>query len=140
MSVDHEKIRQKLHFIRENLAQLEQLKGMEPDRLRSDFITEAAAIRMLQVAIEAMLDTCAHIISREGWGLPKSYLETIELAVQNDLIPREMASEYKNMARFRNRVVHLYDKVDTTEIIEIVDLHLDDFKPFVSNVLNRYLS
>jgi len=95
---------------------------------------------MLQVAIEAMLDTCAHIISREGWGLPKSYLETIELAVQNDLIPREMASEYKNMARFRNRVVHLYDKVDTTEIIEIVDLHLDDFKPFVSNVLNRYLS
>ncbi len=45
MSVDHEKIRQKLHFIRENLAQLEQLKGMEPDRLRSDMITEAAAIK-----------------------------------------------------------------------------------------------
>ncbi len=138
MSVDQEKIRQKLHFMRENLARLEQLKGMEPDQLKSDYITEAAAIRMLQVVIEAMLDICAHVISREGWGLPKSYLETIELAVSNDLIPQEMVSVYKNMIRFRNRVVHLYDKVDTREITEILESHLDDFKPFVRNVLNRY--
>ncbi len=113
MSVDQEKIRQKLHFIRENLAHLEQFKGMEPGSLKSDHIKEAAAVRMLQVAIEAVLDICSHVISREGWGLPKSYLEAVELAVQNGLIPQEMAQEYKSMAKFRNRVVHLYDKVDT---------------------------
>jgi len=140
MSVDQEKIRQKLHFIRENLDRLEQFKGMETENLKSDHIKEAAAIRMLQVVIEAVLDICSHVISREGWGLPKSYLETVELAVQNGLIPREMAQEYKNMAKFRNRVVHLYDKVDTEELTEIIDSHLDDFKPFIRNVLNRYMN
>ncbi len=140
MSVDQEKIRQKMHFIRENLAHLEQFKGMETGSLKSDHIKEAAAIRMLQVVIEAVLDICSHVISREGLGLPKSYLESVELAVQNGLIPREMAQEYKNMAKFRNRVVHLYDKVDTEELIEIINFHLDDFKPFISNVLNRYMN
>ena len=140
MSVDQEKIRQKLHFIRENLVHLEQFKGMETDYLKSDHIKEAAAIRMLQVVIEAVLDICSHVIAREGWGLPKSYLETVELAVQNGLIPREMAQEYKNMAKFRNRVVHLYDKVDTEELTEIINFHLDDFKPFIRNVLNRYMN
>ena len=140
MSVDQEKIRQKLHFIRENLVHLEQFKGMEAVNLKSDHIKEAAAIRMLQVVIEAVLDICSHVISREGWGLPKSYLETVELAVQNGLIPREMAQKYKNMAKFRNRVVHLYDKVDTEELTEIINSHLDDFKPFIRNVLNRYMN
>jgi len=140
MSVDQEKIRQKLHFIRENLVRLEQFKGMETDYLKSDHIKEAAAIRMLQVVIEAVLDICSHVISREGWGLPKSYLETVELAVKNGLIPREMTQEYKNMAKFRNRVVHLYDKVDTEELTEIINSHLDDFKPFIRNVLNRYMN
>jgi len=140
MSVDQEKIRQKLHFIRENLTHLEQFKGMEAGSLKSDHIKEAAAIRMLQVVIEAVLDICSHVITREGWGLPKSYLESVELAVQNGLIPQEMVQEYKNMAKFRNRVVHLYDKVDTEELIEIINLHLDDFKPFISNVLNRYMN
>jgi len=41
------------------------------------------------------------------------------------------------MAKFRNRVVRLYDKVDTEELTEIINSHLDDFKPFISNVLNR---
>lgn len=140
MSVDQEKIRQKIHFIRENLAHLEELKDLDKESFKSDHIKEAAAIRMLQVAIEAVLDICSHIISREGWGLPKSYLESVELAVQNGLIPLELAQDYKNMAKFRNRVVHLYDKVDSEELIEIINSHLDDFKPFIRNVLNRYMS
>ena len=140
MSVDQEKIRQKIHFIRENLAHLEELKDLDKESFKSDHIKEAAAIRMLQVAIEAVLDICSHIISREGWGLPKSYLESVELAVQNGLIPLELAQDYKNMAKFRNRVVHLYDKVDSEELIEIIHSHLDDFKPFIQNVLSRYMS
>lgn len=140
MSVDQEKIRQKIHFIRENLAYLEEFKDLDKESFKSDHIKEAAAIRMLQVAIEAVLDICSHIISREGWGLPKSYLESVELAVQNGLIPLELAQDYKNMAKFRNRVVHLYDKVDSEELIEIINSHLDDFKPFIRNVLSRYMS
>lgn len=111
MTVDREKIRQKLQFMRQELRELKKFQGMDLSQFQANSLYEAAATRMLQVTIEAMLDICAHLISREGWGLPKSYVETVELAVHNGLIPPEMEDTYKAMARFRNRVVHLYDEV-----------------------------
>ena len=103
-----------------------------------EVINEYAATRMLQIIIEAMLDICAHIIAREGWGLPKSYGDLITLASQHDLIPREMKETYQSMVRFRNRVVHLYDNVDKQEIYDIIQNHLDNFQPFMQRVIKRY--
>lgn len=140
MTVDREKIRQKLQFMRQELRELKKFQGMDISQFQSNSLYEAAATRMLQVTIEAMLDICAHLISREGWGLPKSYVETVELAVHNGLIPPEMEDTYKAMARFRNRVVHLYDEVNAAEIWNIIQNHLEDFRPFMEVVIRRYLS
>ncbi|MDK2816307.1 MAG: hypothetical protein PWR22_936 [Moorella sp. (in: firmicutes)] len=140
MTVDREKIRQKLQFMRQELRELKKFQGMDISQFQSNSLYEAAATRMLQVTIEAMLDICAHLISREGWGLPKSYVETVELAVHNGLIPPEMEDTYKAMARFRNRVVHLYDEVNAAEIWNVIQNHLDDFRPFIAAVIRRYLS
>ncbi|QGP91469.1 hypothetical protein MGLY_08020 [Neomoorella glycerini] len=140
MTVDREKIRQKLQFMRQELRELKKFQGMDISQFQSNSLYEAAATRMLQVAIEALLDICAHIISREGWGLPKSYVETVELAARNSLIPQQLEDTYKAMARFRNRVVHLYDEVDAAEIWDILQNHLEDFRPFMAAVIRRYLS
>jgi len=139
MKTDQQKIRQKLHFMRENLELLEQFIGMDQQHFTADPITESAALRMLQVSIEAMLDICSHIIAREGWGLAKTYVEIVELTVKNGLIPKEKADIYKNMARFRNRIIHLYDRVETAEILNIINNHLDDFRPFMSAIIEKYL-
>jgi len=139
MKTDQQKIRQKLHFMRENLELLEQFKDMDQEQFTSDPITELAALRMLQVSIEAMLDICSHIIAREGWGLAKTYVEIVELTVKNGLIPKEKADIYKNMARFRNRIIHLYDRVETAEVLSIINNHLDDFRPFMSAIIEKYL-
>ena len=139
MKIDQQKIRQKLHFMRENIELLEQFKDMDQDMFTLDPIKEAAALRMLQVSIEAMLDICSHIIAREGWGLAKTYVEIIELTVKHGLIPSEKADIYKNIARFRNRIIHLYDRVDTDEVLNIINNHLDDFRPFMSSVIEKYL-
>jgi uncharacterized protein YutE (UPF0331/DUF86 family) len=139
MRTDQQKIRQKIHFMRENIKLLEQFKEMDQDQFTSDPITESAALRMLQVSIEAMLDICSHIIAREGWGLAKTYVEIVELTVKHGLIPKEKADIYKNMARFRNRIIHLYDRVDSAEVLNIINNHLDDFGPFLSAVIERYL-
>jgi uncharacterized protein YutE (UPF0331/DUF86 family) len=139
MKTDQQKIRQKLHFMRENLELLEQFKNIDQQQFTSDPITESAALRMLQVSIEAMLDICSHIIAREGWGLAKTYVEIVELSVKNSLIPKEKSDIYKNMARFRNRIIHLYDRVETAEVLSIINNHLDDFRPFMSAIIEKYL-
>ncbi len=41
--------------------------------------------------------------------MPKTYVEIIEVANKEGLIPDELVDTYKNMARFRNRVIHLYN-------------------------------
>jgi len=139
MKTDQQKIRQKLHFMRESLELLEQFKDMDQHQFTSDPITESAALRMLQVSIEAMLDICSHIIAREGWGLAKTYVEIVELTVKNGLIQKDKADIYKNMARFRNRIIHLYDRVETAEVLNIINNHLDDFRPFMSAIIEKYL-
>ncbi len=88
-----------------------------------------AAIRMLQITIEATLDICAHAIAREGLGMPKNYAEVVEIAAQEGIIPLEMKDTYKKMARFRNRVVHLYDDVNPEEVLDIINSRLNDFNP-----------
>lgn len=139
MTVDREKIRQKLQFMRRNLRDLDIFNKMDIEEFRSNSINEAAAIRMLQVTIEAMLDICAHVIAREGLGLPKSYGEIIQIAVQYGLIPSDKIETYQKMVRFRNRVVHLYDDVDAKEIYFIIHSRLNDFKPFMATTIKRYL-
>jgi uncharacterized protein YutE (UPF0331/DUF86 family) len=140
VTVDREKIRQKLQYMREKLRKLKRFQGMNLNDFRDDVINEDAAIRMLQVIIEAMLDICAHVIAREGWGLTRTYVDTIEVATRHGLIPNEMCETYANMARFRNRVVHLYDEVDPNEILDIVNNRLDAFHPFIANIIQRYLT
>ncbi len=140
MRVNQDKLRQKLQFMRNQLRALKKFQEMDIDQFMSDEIYEAAATRMLQVAVESMLDICAHVVSREGWGLPKTYVEAVELVVRNDLLPSNTEGTFKAMARFRNRVVHLYDDVDANEIWEIIQNRLPDFKTFMASVIDRYLT
>ena len=139
-NVDLSKLRRKLHFIRQQMRNLQRFQEMEIDEFISDPLYEAAAIRMLQVSIEAVLDICSHLSAREGWGLPNSYAEAVALAVENGIIPPELEDNYQAMARFRNRVVHIYDDLDSEEILDIIHNHLEDFNPFLKRVVQRYFN
>jgi DNA polymerase-4 len=56
MPVDLEKIRQKLQFMRKNLRELQQFAVMDLKQFENNSLYEAAATRMLQITIEALLD------------------------------------------------------------------------------------
>jgi len=62
VKVDREKIRQKLQFMRQELRELKRFQGMDLDQFKSNRLYEAAATRMLQVTIEAMLDICSPML------------------------------------------------------------------------------
>ncbi|MCL4424952.1 MAG: DUF86 domain-containing protein [Firmicutes bacterium] len=139
MTVDLDKVRQKLQYIRSELRDLKEFGSIDEEAFLAHRHYPAAATRMLQVAIEAMLDLCAHITAREGWGLPKSYKEVVLLAAEHGLIPKELLENFLALARFRNRVVHLYDEVSDREVLQFIKQHLNDFSLFVTRVIERYL-
>lgn len=47
------------------------------------------------------------------------------------------SDELKKMARYRNRLVHLYWQIDAKELWSILTTRLDDLNQFVEAILSR---
>jgi len=138
--VDRDKLRQKVQYIHEALRRLNAVRSAGRQAFLSDDMVQAASIRYLQVAIEAMVDAANHIVAREGLGLPRTYRQSLEILVREGILPPERRDAFGKMVGFRNRVVHLYDDVDPGEVYDIIEGRLGDFEAFLSAVCGRYLT
>lgn len=136
--VDKEKLRQKIHFIRHELKKLEEIKQLTYEKFVKEPLFFDASLRMLQVAIEAMIDICSHIVAREAFGIPKNYRDGFKTLTDHKMLEAEMLDTYIKMTKFRNRIVHIYDKVKTEEVYEIIQEHLPDFERFIASIVKAY--
>lgn len=133
--VNQDKIRDKIQIINDNLAKLKTIKSKSLNEfLESPFLADAA-IRLLQVSIEAMLDISHHLVSRKHLGTPKSYRETMETLTRTGILPQEKLPTFITMVKFRNRAVHLYDKITNEEVYQIIKHRLPDFGDFIRAII-----
>ncbi len=134
--VDESRILHKLQAITDSLSKLEELAQMGKDVFLTDFRSIDSAKYNLQTSIEAMIDICNHIISRKRLRVPATNVESFEVVSEAGLLPADALPVYRSMARFRNRIVHMYDDVDDSQIHEILQTRLDDIRAFVQHVAN----
>ena len=134
--VDESRILHKLQAITDSLSKLEELAQMDRDVFLIDFRSIDSAKYNLQTSIEAMIDICNHIISRKRLRVPATNVESFEVVSEAGLLPADVLPVYRSMARFRNRIVHMYDDVDDSQIHEILQTRLDDIRTFVQHVAN----
>lgn len=137
--VDRDKVRHHVQYVRDALRQLHAIRDDGAERVATESILEAASVRYLQTAIEALLDIANHVIAREGLGTPRSYADAVKILVKEEILPREREETFLRMVRFRNRAVHLYDEIAPDELVEILSSHLDDFEAFLTPIATRYL-
>ena len=52
-----------------------------------------------------------------------------------DTSPEEKIESYTDMSKFRNRIVHLYNHIDTETLYKILTDEFDDIKDFYKNLL-----
>ncbi len=83
------------------------------------------------VAIECCIDMCNHVISRNGYRVPEDYADTFRVMAEVGALNRNFSEDLGNMARFHNRLVHLYWEVDDVKVYEILQSRLGDFKRFL---------
>jgi len=76
-----------------------------------------------------------HIIAPERLWAPRDYADASSVLEEAGLIPAEFLAVAQRMARFRNRLVHLYWDVDAETIYEMLQTRLDDFERFKGYVL-----
>ena len=70
--------------------------------------------------IETCVDVAGHISSDKGYRIPKSYSDTFLVLKENGILSDELFSSVEKMAKFRNIVVHHYDKVDAEIVVGIL--------------------
>lgn len=134
MEFDRNKIDEKLLFMTTCLNKLKKLKQIEKDTFIDDFTKVDSSKYLLQVSIEAMLDISSHLIARNRWGKPKDNKEHFQLLCDNGIIDSKDVVIYFNMAKFRNRIVHMYFNISDEMIYDIVQNNLDDFERFIGNI------
>jgi uncharacterized protein YutE (UPF0331/DUF86 family) len=129
---DPELVAKRLALIETCVQQLRSLG--RPEAMRADIREERFVEHTLQIAIQAALDVASHIVSDERLGEPETNRELFDLLVRAGRLPPALAPTLRNMAGFRNVVVHGYQDVDLGVVEDVVRNHLDDLLAFVSAI------
>jgi uncharacterized protein YutE (UPF0331/DUF86 family) len=133
--VDKELILKKLSEIEEHLQELEEFKDISIDDYRKDWKIQRIVERTLQILIEICIDVANHIISDEKWRVPSSYNETFKILYENRVIDDELFKNLEKMAKFRNIIVHNYDKISPEVMVNILKKDLIDFLRFKDSII-----
>ncbi|TAL67287.1 MAG: DUF86 domain-containing protein [Bacteroidetes bacterium] len=93
--------------------------------------------RNIELCIEKMIDVCRHIVSHLNLKEPESYSECFEMLTKEGIISQEYLTTIQSMIKFRNLLIHAYEKIDDNITYGIYKKHLPDIKQFV-HVIRKY--
>jgi uncharacterized protein YutE (UPF0331/DUF86 family) len=128
-------VEKKLAFIEARVRELRDLARL--DDIDHDVREERFVEHTLQLAIQAALDVASHIVSDERLGEPETQRELFELLGRNGWLPPSLVPALRDMAGFRNVLVHGYDGVDREIVKGVVRDRLGDLDTFVDAVRAR---
>lgn len=135
---DAELVAKKLAEIETHVRELR--TQAELDRVKEDLKEERFVAHTLQLSVQAALDVASHIVSDDRLGGPRTNEELFTLLERHGWIDADLATELRNMARFRNLLVHGYASGDLEVVQDIVRHHLSDLEAFVGAVRSRLSS
>ncbi|HQZ38839.1 MAG TPA: DUF86 domain-containing protein [Vicinamibacterales bacterium] len=128
-------VAKKLALVESCLSDLDRLA--RPEVLATDVREQRFVQHTLQIAIQAALDVASHIVSDRRLGEPRTNRELFDLLQRDGWIDAPLTNSLRNMAGFRNVLVHGYDEVDLAVVSDILDHHLGDLEAFVTAVRRR---
>ena len=86
------------------------------------------------IAIECCIDIANHIIASENFRFPKDNADSFAVLIEEGVLPETLRESLRGMARFRNRLVHIYWEVDDARVYEYLQTVLGDFHSFARAV------
>jgi uncharacterized protein YutE (UPF0331/DUF86 family) len=137
--VEADVIRRKLGVIIENLKALGPVRGMGRDEYAGDIYKRKATERLLQELIEAAIDINTHILVQKGGEAPDDYYHSFIMMGAVAVLSRDLAERLAPSAGLRNRLVHEYDLIDHTLVLDAVRM-ADTLYPRYVLEIENYLT
>jgi uncharacterized protein YutE (UPF0331/DUF86 family) len=122
--------------VRKTVAAIRLVNGPENGGV-SDWIRMDATVLNLQRAVEALLDLANHLISANGWELPRDGRHAFSILSGHGLLSGADLALARAMVGFRNVAVHDYAALDPEIVRGIVRDRLGDLEGLVDGLLAR---
>jgi len=134
--VDETLILRKLSELDTYYKQVSEYEKITVAQYSGDWKTPRIIERTLQMMIETCVDIASHIIADKGYRVPKSYSDAFKVLYDEKIVSKRLFDVLQKMAKFRNIVVHHYDKVDADIVVGILKKDLKDFKSYMDAIIN----
>lgn len=136
--VDRSLINRKLERVDNYLKQIRLKKDPGFDSFAKDMDLQSIILFNLIQAIQACIDIGVHIISDSEWETPGTLADIFEILSQHNVISKKLTEKMIQMAGFRNRIVHEYEKIDLEIVHTVWSKNLDDIESFCRAVVLKY--
>jgi uncharacterized protein YutE (UPF0331/DUF86 family) len=133
--VDETLILRKLAELDEYNSQVKEYEQITVAQYLDDWKIPRIIERTLQMMIETCVDIASHIIADKKLRVPVSYSDTFKVLYEDKIVSSELFSALNKMAKFRNVVVHHYEKVDAEIVVSILKKDLKDFEHYKNAII-----
>jgi len=128
-------IAERTSWIRRMLEDLRALPCTSYQAFMSDPRTSAAAESYLRRALEALLDMGRHILAK-GFGKAVVEYKEIPIKLREEGILNEIETDLlREMAGYRNRMVHFYNEISSEELYQICAGQVGDIDKILTLIL-----
>jgi len=134
--VDKTLIFRKLSMLEQYLQEIEEYSSIRINDYSENWKTQRIIERTLQMMIEICLDIASHIISDKKLRVKDSYADMFVVLHENKILKKTLLDALTKMAKFRNVVVHHYDRIDPSIVVGILHNNLDDFDRYREAVIS----
>lgn len=121
-----EQVQSKLDILKANLTKLDEIPQGSFEEFASDFRNIGATLYLLQTSIQALIDLGGYLVARASLPTPRTSHEVFERLEEAGALPPDTARRMAPIVGFRNRVVHLYDRIDERRLYEVLTVHRGD--------------
>jgi len=133
--VDATLILRKLADLEIYFDQISEFANITVKEYEDDWKTQRIVERTLQVMIETCLDIAGHVIADSGYRIPKNYADTFRILYENNILNKDLSATMEKVTKFRNIIVHDYDKLDSAIVVAILRKDRNDFVEYKNAIL-----
>ena len=128
--LDRERILAKLGELDGYLGELRQVVPGDFGEYMRKVEKKRACERLLQIAIQCVLDVCHQIVSGQRLGLPSEEDDMLEKLGRAGVLSASVLESVRAMKGFRNILVHEYGGIDDVLVFKAAKNRPKDFEAF----------
>ena len=126
----NDEITSKIEHLIEYVNILKGYQHFKIEDLQRDHTLKGAVERYLEIALECTIDIGEMIISIEKLKRPESYQDVFLILGEQGILPKSFAIKFAPSAGFRNRLVHMYAKIDIDKLHYYLQNNIGDIEQF----------